>query len=39
MIAYEKLENGIEKWYTYDNMGRVVSTRVKKDTIDSSRYS
>ena len=30
MVTYEKLEDGIEKWYTYDNMGRVTDTRVKK---------
>ena len=30
MVTYEKLEDGIEKWYTYDNMGRVTATRVKK---------
>ena len=30
MVIYEKLEDGIEKWYTYDNMGRVTATRVKK---------
>ncbi|MBR3599146.1 MAG: RHS repeat protein, partial [Lachnospiraceae bacterium] len=30
MITYEKLADGTEKWYTYDDMYRVTSTRVKK---------
>ena len=32
MITYEKLADGIEKWYTYDNMGRLLTTRVKSGT-------
>ena len=44
MVTYEKLEDGIDKWYTYDNMGQVTSVKVKKgegteETINTSyRY-
>ena len=36
LVTYEKLEDGIEKTYTYDNMQRVTATKIKKGSIEQT---
>ncbi len=36
LVTYEKLEDGIEKWYTYDSMQRVTATKIKKGSIEQT---
>ncbi len=36
LVTYEKLEDGIKKWYTYDNMQRVVAVKINKGNSDST---